>query len=463
MVFSSLLFIYVFLPINILLYYSVKNRKFKNIILLISSLFFYAWGEPVWIVLLLLSSCIGYGHGLYIERFHGTKRAKYGVVSSIILNLSLLIAFKYGSFIFENINMIFHTSFQVSEGALPIGISFYTFQIISYTVDVFRGNVQAQRKFSTFLLYVSLFPQLVAGPIVRYTDIVNQIENRRANIHQISDGVNRFLIGLGKKVLLANTAGNFATMFMERSSESLTITEAWFGIMMFTLQIYFDFSGYSDMAIGLGKIFGFEYKENFNYPYISKSATEFWRRWHISLGSFFRDYVYIPLGGNRRNEFLNLMIVWLLTGIWHGASWNFVIWGLYFGILIYLEKKIIGSILEKLPRIISHCYLLVVVVIGWTLFYFTNLNDAISYLKVLFTFTNQNVESTELNIILANNMFWMIIAVFLCTPMMKQVTAKISNKAIKNGCLIVGNVFILVLCTAALISDSYNPFLYFNF
>lgn len=231
--------------------------------------------------------------------------------------------------------------------------------------------------------------------------------------------------------MLANTAGNFATMFMERSSESLTVTEAWFGIVMFTLQIYFDFSGYSDMAIGLGKIFGFEYKENFNYPYVSRSATEFWRRWHISLGSFFRDYVYIPLGGNRKNEFINLMIVWFLTGIWHGASWNFIVWGMYFGILIYLEKKILGRILEKLPSIVSHCYLLVVVIIGWTFFYFTNLNEAFAYLKVLFGFANQSFASTELNIIVMNNIFWIVIAILLCTPLIKV----IGKKFLKVQCI----------------------------
>ncbi|MGE7925454.1 MBOAT family O-acyltransferase [Viridibacillus arvi] len=463
MVFSSLLFIYLFLPITIILYYSVKNRKFRNIILLVTSLCFYAWGEPIWIVLLLFSSSIDYCHGLYIERFHGTKWAKYGVVSSIILNLSLLIAFKYSAFIYENVNLIFNTSFQIPNITLPIGISFYTFQTISYTVDVYRGEVQAQRKFSTFLLYVSLFPQLVAGPIVRYSDIAIQIENRTTNISQISDGVNRFVIGLGKKVLLANTAGHFATMFMERSSESLTVTEAWFGIVMFTLQIYFDFSGYSDMAIGLGKIFGFEYKENFNYPYVSRSATEFWRRWHISLGSFFRDYVYIPLGGNRKNEFINLMIVWFLTGIWHGASWNFIVWGLYFGILIYLEKKILGRILEKLPRIVSHCYLLVVVIIGWTFFYFTNMIEAFAYLKVLFGFSNQSFVSTELNIIVTNNIFWIVIAILLCTPLIKVIREKVCKGAMYKDCLIIVNIMILILCTAVLVSESYNPFLYFRF
>lgn len=441
----------------------MSNRKYRNIILLITSLSFYAWGEPIWIVLLLFSSFVDYCHGLYIEQLHGTKWAKYGLVSSVILNVALLIAFKYNAFIYENVNLIFNTSFQTPDIALPIGISFYTFQTISYTVDVYRGKVQAQRKFSTFLLYVSLFPQLVAGPIVRYTDIARQIKHRTTNISQISDGVHRFVVGLGKKVLLANTAGNFATMFLERSSESLTVTEAWFGIVMFTLQIYFDFSGYSDMAIGLGKIFGFEYKENFNYPYISQSATEFWRRWHISLGSFFRDYVYIPLGGNRKNELLNLMIVWFLTGIWHGASWNFVIWGLYFGGLIYLEKKILRNILEKLPRFFSHCYLLMVVIIGWTFFYFTKMNEAFAYLKVLFGIANQPFASTELTIIITNNIYWILIAILLCTPLIKVVRKRFYKSALYKSSWIIGNIIILILSTAVLMGESYNPFLYFRF
>lgn len=339
MVFSNTLFLYLFLPINLILYYAVKSRKWENFILIIFSLAFYAWGEPVWIFLLIFSSLVDYGHGLFIEKYRGTKLAKIGLLSSICINLGLLITFKYSAFLYENLNNIFNLSLEIPKFSLPIGISFYTFQTLSYTVDVYKGEVKAQKHFSKFLMYVSLYHQLVAGPIVRYSDVEEEIESRVTTVENFSSGISRFTIGLAKKVLIANVAGQFVTQYMNSDLSSITVLEAWFGIAMFTIQIYFDFSGYSDMAIGLGKMFGFTYMENFNYPYISKSATEFWRRWHISLGSFFRDYVYIPLGGNRKNMIFNLFVVWFLTGIWHGASWNFILWGLYFGILVYLEKR----------------------------------------------------------------------------------------------------------------------------
>ena len=304
MVFSNTLFLYLFLPINLILYYAVKNRKWKNFILIIFSLAFYAWGEPVWIFLLIFSSLVDYGHGLFIEKHRGTKLAKIGLLSSICINLGLLITFKYSAFLYENLNTIFNLSLEIPKFSLPIGISFYTFQTLSYTVDVYKGQVKAQKNFSKFLMYVSLYHQLVAGPIVRYSDVEEEIESRVTTIENFSSGISRFTIGLAKKVLIANVAGKFVTQYMNSDLSSITVLEAWFGIAMFTIQIYFDFSGYSDMAIGLGKMFGFTYMENFNYPYISKSATEFWRRWHISLGSFFRDYVYIPLGGNRKNMIL---------------------------------------------------------------------------------------------------------------------------------------------------------------
>ncbi|MGL5330663.1 MAG: MBOAT family O-acyltransferase [Peptostreptococcaceae bacterium] len=294
MVFSNTLFLYLFLPLNLIIYYTVKSRKAKNVTLVVFSLIFYAWGEPLWIILLLFSSFIDYYHGIYIEKNRGTKRAKLGLTSSIVINLGLLILFKYSSFIYENINIIFNLSLEIPKFSLPIGISFYTFQTLSYSVDVYKGEVKAQKSFIKFLMYVSLYHQLVAGPIVRYVDIEDEIENRVSKISDISDGINRFVVGLAKKVLIANIAGEFVLEYMNLNLYTITIVEAWFGIIMFTIQIYFDFSGYSDMAIGLGKMFGFTYMENFNYPYISKSATEFWRRWHISLGSFLEImYIYL--------------------------------------------------------------------------------------------------------------------------------------------------------------------------
>lgn len=466
MVFSNTLFLYLFLPINLILYYAVKSRKWKNFILIIFSLAFYAWGEPVWIFLLIFSSLVDYGHGLFIEKYRGTKLAKIGLLSSICINLGLLITFKYSAFLYENLNTIFNLSLEIPKFSLPIGISFYTFQTLSYTVDVYKGEVKAQRNFSKFLMYVSLYHQLVAGPIVRYSDVEEEIESRVTTVENFSSGISRFTIGLAKKVLIANVAGQFVTQYMNSDLSSITVLEAWFGIAMFTIQIYFDFSGYSDMAIGLGKMFGFTYMENFNYPYISKSATEFWRRWHISLGSFFRDYVYIPLGGNRKNMIFNLFVVWFLTGIWHGASWNFILWGLYFGILVYLEKKILFRVLNKIPRIFSHMYLIVALLVGWTLFYFTDVNRAFEYIKILFGFTNNEFTNNELKLVFTNNIYWILIAIVASTPIYPYLKQYIGQSRIKPFGQVVEvllNVVIMICCTSMLIASSYNPFLYFRF
>lgn len=466
MVFSNTLFLYLFLPINLILYYAVKNRKWKNFILIIFSLAFYAWGEPVWIFLLIFSSLVDYGHGLFIEKHRGTKLAKIGLLSSICINLGLLITFKYSAFLYENLNTIFNLSLEIPKFSLPIGISFYTFQTLSYTVDVYKGQVKAQKNFSKFLMYVSLYHQLVAGPIVRYSDVEEEIESRVTTIENFSSGISRFTIGLAKKVLIANVAGQFVTQYMNSDLSSITVLEAWFGIAMFTIQIYFDFSGYSDMAIGLGKMFGFTYMENFNYPYISKSATEFWRRWHISLGSFFRDYVYIPLGGNRKNMIFNLFVVWFLTGIWHGASWNFILWGLYFGILVYLEKKILFRVLNKIPKIFSHIYLIVALLVGWTLFYFTDVNRAFEYIKILFGFTNNEFTNNELKLVFINNIYWILIAIVASTPIYPYLKQYIGQSRIKSFGQVVEvslNAVIMICCTSMLIASSYNPFLYFRF
>lgn len=466
MVFSNTLFLYLFLHINLILYYAVKSRKWKNFILIIFSLAFYAWGEPVWIFLLIFSSLVDYGHGLFIEKYRGTKLAKIGLLSSICINLGLLITFKYSAFLYENLNTIFNLSLEIPKFSLPIGISFYTFQTLSYTVDVYKGEVKAQKNFSKFLMYVSLYHQLVAGPIVRYSDVEEEIESRVTTVENFSSGISRFTIGLAKKVLIANVAGQFVTQYMNSDLSSITVLEAWFGIAMFTIQIYFDFSGYSDMAIGLGKMFGFTYMENFNYPYISKSATEFWRRWHISLGSFFRDYVYIPLGGNRKNMIFNLFVVWFLTGIWHGASWNFILWDLYFGILVYLEKKILFRVLNKIPKIFSHIYLIVALLVGWTLFYFTDVNRAFEYIKILFGFTNNEFTNNELKLVFTNNIYWILIAIVASTPVYPYLKQYIGQSRIKPFGQVVEvllNVAIMICCTSMLIASSYNPFLYFRF
>ncbi|MCA9637701.1 MAG: MBOAT family protein, partial [Myxococcales bacterium] len=334
MVFASLVFLYVFLPLNLLTYYGLRRESHRNLALIAASLIFYAWGEPVWVSLLILSSALDYVHALIIERWRGSGWAKAALASSIVTNLGLLGAFKYSGFLARGLNDAFGLGLSVPEFALPIGISFYTFQALSYVADVYRGEVAAQRSYLKFLLFLSLYHQLVAGPIVRYVHIAREIAERRHTLADFSGGITRFCVGLFKKVCIANVAGQLVMRTMEVDPGGLSVAEGWFGLLMFSLQIYYDFSGYSDMAIGLGMLFGFHYHENFNYPYVARSAAEFWRRWHISLGSFFRDYLYIPLGGRRRRPIRNLLIVWGLTGLWHGASWNFVLWGLYFGVLI---------------------------------------------------------------------------------------------------------------------------------
>ena len=341
MVFASLTFLYFFLPLNLILYYASNNANYRNLILTLFSFVFYAWGEPVWVFLLIFSATIDYLNGLFIDKYKGTVWAKLGVVSTLIFNLGILFFFKYSSFIYDNVNALLNTHFQFPRYSLPIGISFYTFQTISYVIDVYRGEVKAQRSWLKFMMFVSLYHQLVAGPIVRYSHIMHEIDKRKFRIRDISGGITRFCVGLFKKVAIANIAAELVVKYLDQPDlSSLSTGEMWFGVILFSIQIYFDFSGCSDMAIGLGRMFGFHYHENFNYPYIAKSATDFWRRWHISLGTFFKDYVYIPMGGNRKNGYFNLFVVWGLTGLWHGANWNFIFWGLFFGILIMIERLI---------------------------------------------------------------------------------------------------------------------------
>ncbi|WP_235069683.1 MBOAT family protein [Turicibacter sp. TJ11] len=470
MVFSSLVFLFVFLPITLLFYFIVP-RKYRNFILLIVSLIFYAWGEPVYIVLMLFSTVIDFINGLLVEKYADQpKKAKKVVIFAVIVNLSLLTFFKYSGFIVSNVNALIGTTFTVPDIALPIGISFYTFQTMSYTIDVFRKDAPAQKNIINLGAYVTMFPQLIAGPIVRYQTVAEQLNHRKETQSLFASGVERFVIGLGKKVLLANNIGLLWSQVSSMAISELTVMTSWLGVIAFGLQIYFDFSGYSDMAIGLGRMFGFELLENFNYPYISQSITEFWRRWHISLGTWFRDYVYIPLGGNRKGKwrtYLNVFIVWFLTGLWHGASWNFILWGLYFGIIITIEKVFLMKWLSYAPRLIRHLYTLVLLIIGWGLFAFENLSYLKDYFRVMFGFKEVALYDQVTLYYLMTNGVLLIILVVASTPLAKQMYQKLKQS--KRGELLdvvlspIVCLLILILSTAYLVDSAYNPFLYFRF
>lgn len=439
-------------------------------VLILSSLIFYAWGEPLWVTLLLFSSIVDFFHGKIAEKYRGRWQAKGALASSLFINLGLLIVFKYSGMIVESFNSLTGMSMEYDGFSLPIGISFYTFQTISYVFDVYRGEVKAQKSFFKFLMFVSLFHQLVAGPIVRYKDIAYEIENRVFNKDVFAGGVQRFIVGLAKKVIFANTAGELAVTYLEGDFTRMSAAAFWLGMLLFAFQIYFDFSGYSDMAIGLGRMFGFTYKENFNYPYISKSASEFWRRWHISLGSFFRDYLYIPLGGNRKHHIRNILIVWFLTGLWHGASWNFVLWGLYYGILITVERQLSKVInFSRLPGIFGYVYMFFVTIFGWTLFYFEDLNVGISYMKGLVNY--QFMWDTSVEIVLMNNLIFIILALICTTPIPKNVGSllisgitKVRLAGVYNNVIYpIGLIGLFLATCILLVGQSYNPFLYFRF
>ena len=463
MVFSSLMFLFIFLPVVLTVYY-ILPKKFRNAFLLIADLFFYGWGEPVLVSLMVASIVINYAAGIMIEKKPSRKRAI--LIISVIIDLGLLAFFKYAGFITQNINIILpFANIPVLTVPLPIGISFYTFQIMSYTIDVYRGDTGAQHKIIDFGTYVSLFPQLIAGPIVKYRDVETQLKGRRENIDLFAKGVKLFLLGLGKKVLLANPMGLMWDTL--RESNQPGSLGALMGIIAFTFQIYFDFSGYSDMARGLGNMLGFEFLINFDYPYISESVTEFWRRWHISLGTWFREYVYIPLGGNRKGKahtIINLLAVWMLTGLWHGASWNFLLWGLYFGILLILEKTFLMKIIEKLPKIFRHIYALVFIVFGWILFYYSDdvggFTSLGSFVQTLFAggqCSNEVIHTIISYIPLTT-------AGAVCsTPVIRKAYSKIKGKPICAPVEIIAAAAVLILCTASLVSAEYNPFLYFKF
>lgn len=468
MVFSSLSFLFYFLPMALLLYYGAPH-KWKNAVLLLISLFFYAWGEPVYILLLLFSSVVDYINGLLLERYEQRENVRRSIlVFSLIVNIGVLCFFKYADFLIHSLNDLLGTNFATLNLPLPIGISFYTFQTMSYIIDVYRRNVRAQRSFINFAAFVSMFPQLVAGPIVRYEDIDQQLVSRKVTTDLFAAGVRRFVIGLAKKVLLANNIGMLWDMTLSGSDE-LTVVGAWLGIIAFAFQIYFDFSGYSDMAIGLGKMLGFTFPENFRYPYLSRSASEFWRRWHITLGSWFRDYVYFPLGGSRvsrRKLLLNLFIVWFLTGFWHGASWNFVLWGLYFGILITLEKLWLGAWLDRLWRPIQHLYFAAIILCGWTFFAIEDLSSLLHYLGVMFGFPHTEwLNEANLYYLKTNGLLFVILSI-ASTPITAQLTTALNkrmNKTIMAIIEVIVLTILLIASTAYIIDDSYNPFLYFRF
>ena len=472
MVFSSLPFLFRYLPIVLILYFIVP-RSFRNFILFVSSLVFYAWGEPIYVCLMIFSTVVDYIHGWLVHYFKSKNeigKAKLTVASSMIINLSLLGFFKYSDFFITNINTLTGSSIPLLKLALPIGISFYTFQTMSYTIDIYRDEAKLQKNIISFGAYVALFPQLIAGPIVQYKTIAEQLQSRRENLDQFSYGVIRFMTGLGKKVLLANNIGLLWDQISRMGTEELSVLGAWLGITAFAFQIYFDFSGYSDMAIGLGNIFGFQFLENFNYPYMSKSITEFWRRWHISLGSWFRDYVYIPLGGNRckrSKQIRNIAIVWLLTGIWHGASWNFVMWGVYFGVLLVIEKFVLLKWLNRLPAFVSHIYAIVFVWIGWVIFAFDDLSLGINYLKSMFGLNGLSFANDQTLYLLLNYAIMLLILIVACTQFPKKLAIKVFGDhgetrvtGIAQGIFIVA---IFLVAVAYLVDASYNPFLYFRF
>ena len=467
MLFSSVSFLYYFLPITLVLYF-VSKDKYKNIILLLASLFFYFYGEPKYTVLMLISAFSAYIHGILIEKFREKGYSKLFLVSGLVVSLGILIVFKYMDFIIKNINYISNSNIKLLRLVLPIGISFYTFQGLSYIVDVYKKDAKVCRSFVDFATYVCLFPQLIAGPIVRYTTIEDELKNRTHSFDKFAYGVNRFVVGLAKKVILANNLGMIVDI-MTKSNEK-SVLSYWMVAIFFSLQIYYDFSGYSDMAIGLGRMFGFDFLENFNYPFISKNIKEFWRRWHISLSTFFRDYVYIPLGGNRVSRgrwIFNLLIVWSLTGLWHGDSWNFILWGLYFALLLIIENLFLQNILSKLPALIQHIYAKFFIIISFVIFNNENIKDLWSSLYNMFNFRGLDLYNDFSTYYLKSYTVLLIVSVIGATPILKNIIQKV-NKNVTGQKVIstinpILNIVLLVVVTAYLIDGSFNPFLYFRF
>jgi alginate O-acetyltransferase complex protein AlgI len=445
-------------------------KKFKNLFVLISGLIFYAWGEPVYVLIMIVSTLIDYTAGLLIYRFDKSKTIKrICLIVSLLMNLGLLGVFKYSGFIMQNIDIIFGTSLYDPNHALPlpIGISFFTFQSMSYTIDMYMGKIKVQKNPISFAAFVTLFPQIVAGPIVRYDDIAKELDDRTVNLDCIYEGILKFITGVGKKVLIANNIGMLWTSVKGMETSELSVLTAWLGILAFTLQIYFDFSGYSDMAIGLGKMMGFNFPQNFNYPYQSKSISEFWRRWHITLGAWFKSYVYFPLGGSRKGKgrtVFNLAVVWLLTGIWHGASWNFILWGVLYGLVIIIEKLFLGKILERIPDFFSWLYTIVLVILGWVLFDTADIPTALGYMGAMFGGGGTLVDNTAMYYLINYGVMF-VIGTFACTDIFSRAAEWLKEKMplLVNYSTPIAKTAIMVLSTAYLADATYNPFLYFNF
>lgn len=469
MVFSSLLFLFVFLPVVFLLYF-LSPRRMKNLVLFLTSLVFYAWGEPVYIVIMLISTVTDYSFGLLLDKPEwGPRRRKAIVVASVIVNLALLSYFKYADFLINNVNAWLGTDIPLTELALPIGISFYTFQSMSYIIDVYRGTAKAQRNWIDFGTFVALFPQLVAGPIVQYNTLAEQLRERRVTMEMFAEGVKRFVIGLAKKVLLANNIGLLWHAISDADAGTLPVLTAWLGIIAFAFQIYFDFSGYSDMAIGLGLMFGFRFNENFNKPYTAQSITDFWRRWHISLSSWFRDYVYIPLGGNRKGlgkQLRNILIVWVLTGIWHGAAWNFMLWGLYFGVILIFEKWAGLRLLSRAPRWIRHVYASLLILIGWVLFAFDELPKVGSYLRAMFGLNGQPVWNDGTMYFVYTNAVLLVLLILASMAWKRRPAVEGTDNRIDGVRSVASLAWLMLLfflSVSYLVDATFNPFLYFRF
>ncbi|MCM1136496.1 MAG: MBOAT family protein [Clostridium sp.] len=471
MVFSSIPFLFFFLPACLILYYLVPY-KVKNYVLLAFSLIFYAWGEPVYIVLMLFASAVDYTNGLLMERFGiSAGRRKLFLCASVAINLSMLGFFKYADFLVETMNVLFHLSLRPLGLGLPVGISFFTFQTMSYSIDLYNKKVKVEKNYFTYLTYVSMFPQLIAGPIVRFADVNRELHSRKIGWNHFVQGTLRFMQGLFKKVLIANNVGALWETIRGAQPGEISVASAWLGALCFTLQLYFDFSAYSDMAIGMGRMLGFHYPENFIYPLSAVSVKDFWRRWHISLSTWFRDYVYIPLGGNRAGtakHLRNMFVVWFLTGLWHGAAWNFVLWGLYYGVLLTLEKYVWGKKLAKLPKWLCHLYTILIVVFGFVIFVFDDMGQLGNYLALMFGMGGNAVFGTELVWYIKNNGPLLLTAILLSFPLypfLKEKAERLSRggKAALSIGMAAGYVLLFILTTAYLVNDTYNPFLYFRF